>query len=208
MKNLIACLFFTAISSLFAVCLLNAQNPPVSGNWELIPELTDEFDEGINSDKWHTNDPKWVGRVPSYFESNNVSVKDGMLSLTCRKTNDQDKPPFSSEGSYTHATAAFKSKTKVKYGYFEVATKASNSKYYNSFWLYDNTDNDLTEIDVYEIVASKNYLGRTAHLFYAKSDYEGTVDNHIEKQQQVGSWIDGWEYEDGFFADYHVYGIK
>jgi len=207
MKNRLKRLLVPTITSLFTVCLLHAQTPPIAGNWELIPELSDEFDGGIDAAKWHTNDPKWDGRFPSYFESTNVSVKDGLLQLTCREINDHDNPPTSSKGDYTHATAAFKSKTRVKYGYFEVEAKATNSRYWNSFWLYDYTDLDWTEIDVYEIVAGENYLVRTSHLFYARPDYEGTEEDHIKEQQEVAPWLAGWEYEDGFFANYHVYGL-
>jgi len=203
LKNLLLVTIFT----LFNIYLLNAQTPPTEGDWEVITELTDEFEEGIDNTKWLTRDPKWDGRFPSYFESSNISVEDGLLQLTCREINDQDKPPYSSEGAYTHATAAFKSRIKIKYGYFEIEAKASDSKYWNSFWFYDYTKTDWTEIGVFEIVSDKNYLVRTAHLWYARPDYEGTPEDHIKRQQEVAPWITGWDYYDGFFAEYHVYGL-
>jgi len=196
LKNLLLVTIFT----LFTVYLLNAQTPPIEGDWEVITELTDEFEEGIDNTKWLTRDPKWDGRFPSYFESSNISVEDGLLQLTCREINKQDKPPYSSEGSYTHAAAAFKSRIKIKYGYFEIEAKASDSKYWNAFWLYDYTKTDWTEIDVFEIVAEKNYLVRTAHLFYARPDYEGTIDKHIKRQEEE-------YYPAGFLSSYHVYGL-
>ena len=206
MKKQVKRLYITAITILFSVYLVNAQSPPLEGTWAAIPELTDEFDEGIDTDKWYTKDPEWLGRFPSYFEPNNISVDGGLLKLKCREVTDQDDLPFTTEGVYTYATAAYKNKNLVKYGYFEVKAKASDSKYWNSFWFYDVTDTDWTEIDVYEIVASENYLVRTAHLFYS-ADYQGTIGDHTKSQQEIGPWIQGWPHYDGFFAEYHVYGL-
>jgi beta-glucanase (GH16 family) len=200
MKNYFGRCLFTTIAILFLSSLLHAQTPPpIEGNWVAIPELSDEFNNGINTNKWNTNDPAWQGRFPSYFEPNNVSVEKGLLKLKSREVNDQDNPPDTSEGTYTHATAAFKSKNKVKYGYFEVKSKAVGSDFWNSFWLYDATDTDHTEIDVYEIVASYNYRFSTAHLFYAKPEYEGTDENHIREQKEFFNIPD--------LKEYHIYGL-
>jgi len=58
--------------------------------------------------KWNTNDPKWKGRLPSYFESKNVSVEDGLLKLKSRKV----------KVLILNTTDTFKNKNKVKYGLF------------------------------------------------------------------------------------------
>ena len=60
---------------LFSAPLLYAQNPPLEGSWEVVPEFTDEFNSGgLDSNKWNNTDPQWPGRYPSYFEPNNVSL--------------------------------------------------------------------------------------------------------------------------------------
>ena len=200
-RKLLKTLFFITVVILFVLSVLYIQTPPptIEKDWVVIPELTDEFDSGINTNNWYTSDPKWQGRFPSYFEPNNVSVEEGLLKLKSRKTNNQDNLPYTKEGTYTYATAAFKSKNRVKYGYFEVKSKAVGSGYWNSFWLYDSTDTDWTEIDVYEIVASKDYRFSTAHLFYARPEYEGTIDYHIKSQKEF--------HKEPGLKEYHTYGL-
>jgi len=176
-----------------------------------IPELTNEFDDEIDSNDWNVYDPKWDGRWPSYFEPTNVEVKDGKLLITSRPVDPQtDFPPYHTKGPYTHATGTLKSTTQVLYGYFEVYAKASNSKYWNSFWLYDYTDLQHTEIDIVEIVASEDYLVTTAHRFYDLPDYPLPADgSHYKDQKEFAPWISGWNdhFYNGFFKEWHKYAL-
>jgi len=208
LRNLLFIIF------IFVAYTLNAQ-PHLKGSWEIIPELTDEFEGGeLNSTKWFNYDPEWEGRHPSYFERNNVSVKDGKLHLKVRKINSQDIPPSENTdrpiskasiksvakyGSYTHAAAAVKSKVKVKYGYFEIKCKPSNARVWNSFWFvnWDKKPRNWTEIDVFEIVKSENYLVRTAHLFESPT-YKGSEDDHLRRAYEDLSYT---------LTGYHVYGL-
>ena len=187
---------------LFSAPLLYAQNPPLEGSWEVVPEFTDEFNSGgLDPSKWNNTDPQWPGRHPSYFEPNNVSLSGGELLLKSQMISRQDHLARKmKKGGYTHAGAAIKSKTKVKYGYFEARVKPSNSNYWNSFWFYEYTPENWSEIAPFEIVGSENYLLRTAHLFRSPS-YKGTIDNHIKAQEQIF-------YPESFNVnDYHVYGL-
>ena len=184
---------------LFTPSLIFAQNPLLQGTWEAIEQLTDEFeDENLDLSKWNNMDPKWVGRHPSYFEPNNISVLNGELHLTSREINSQDNPPQETEnGKYTHAAAAVKSKVKVKYGYFEIKAKAGDSKFWNSFWLYDYTPKNWTEIDVFEAVGSENYLVRTAHHFRSPT-FKGTDKDHLRAQREIFDFSS---------TGYHIYGL-
>ena len=50
-------------------------NPPLTGQWRVIPELTDEFEgDRLDQAKWHDHNPKWTGRRPGFFSTNNVTV--------------------------------------------------------------------------------------------------------------------------------------
>ena len=182
--------------------LLYAENPSLEGSWEVLSELTDEFNGGeLDSNKWDNKNIKWPGRFPSYFEPNNISLADGELHLKSEVINSQeDLPKEKRNWGYTHSGSAMKSKTKVKYGYFEARAKPSNSNYWNSFWFYDHTPENWTEIAPFEIVGSENYLLRTAHLYRSPS-YQGTVDNHIRAQEEI------FYPSDYNVTDYHIYGL-
>jgi len=216
MKRQLKSLFTSTIIVLFSVYLLNAQGPPIQGSWVEIPELTNEFDDEISSLDWNIYDPKWQGRWPSYFDPNNVKVEDGKLFITGRPVNPQtDFPPYDPEhpnDPYTHVTGTLKSTNQVLYGYFEVNAKASNSIYWNSFWLYDFNDQQHTEIDIVEIVASEDYLVTTAHRFYDKPAYPPPADgSHYKDQYEFFPWDNSndWHkfFSKGFFAEYHKYAL-
>ncbi len=198
MKVLIVTIVF------FTPSLIFAKNPLLQGTWEEIVQLTDEFeDANLDAAKWNNMDPKWVGRHPSYFEPNNISVLNGGLHLTSREINSQDNLPQETEnGKYTHAAAAVKSKVKVKYGYFEIKAKAGDSKFWNSFWFYDDTPDDTpknwTEIDVFEVVGSRDYLVRTAHHFRSPT-FKGTDKDHLRSQREEYNFSS---------TDYHIYGLN
>ena len=52
------------------------------GQWELIPEFSDEFaGTKLDETKWFPYNPGWRGRQPGFFSKDNVEVKDGMLHL-------------------------------------------------------------------------------------------------------------------------------
>lgn len=167
-----------------------------------IHRLTNEFTTDLKLQNWDDHDPKWVGRYPSWFEPSNLSIVDNKLHMTCRVANDTDTLPSIPKGQttpYTHAACAYRSKEPVLYGYFEVKAKTIGGKWWNSFWLYNETDQLRTEIDIYEIVGSEHYRFHTAHRFWDKPDYIGTVEDHYKKQQEFFNVTD--------VMDWHVYGL-
>ena len=106
-----------AVIALCSSARSTSADPPQHATWVPIPELTDEFDGNrLDSKKWHDHNPQWTGRKPGFFSKSNVAVRDGKLHLTARA---EDLPNLP-EGYHTFTTAAVKSKTLVKYGYFEI----------------------------------------------------------------------------------------
>lgn len=171
-------------------------DPPPGSNWKPIPELTDEFDgKKLDSTKWHDHDPRWNGRPPGYFSTNNVAVSDGKLHLTARA----EDPPPQADTNYFHTftTAFVKSKALVKYGYFEIKCRPMKSKASSAFWFYQDTKEEWTEIDVFEICGAgdkfKNMYIMTVHVFHTP-----TENQHWEKSKK---WKAPFELVD----DYHVY---
>jgi tetratricopeptide (TPR) repeat protein len=168
-------------------------------NWKKYEPMSDEF-EGtlLDTEKWWPNNPTWKGRQPAFFYSGNVEVKDGKLHLYMRKNEVPEMPK--EEGYHTYTSAAVKSKTTVKYGYFEVKAKPMNSAGSSSFWFYDQADDEWTEIDVYEIGGNstgfENKYNMNAHVF--------------RTPEEVRHWSvpAKWTAPSKFADDYHVFGLE
>lgn len=169
------------------------------GHWKEYEVMSDEFDDSeLDGGKWFPTNPRWLGRQPAYFYHDNVKVSNGKLHLTMRKQEVPEMPR--DKGYHTYTSAAVQSKTKVKYGYFEVKCKPMKSHGSSSFWFYDNTPDFWTEIDVFEI-------GGAAHGFEKKYNMNVHVfRTHAEKKHwsMHGEWIAPSNLAD----DYHVYGLE
>jgi len=169
------------------------------GNWIKYELMSDEFKgTELDSNKWYPKNPGWLGRQPAYFYPGNVKVSDGKLHLTMRKQEVPEMPK--DKGYHTYTSAAVQSKTKVKYGYFEVKCRPMKSHGSSSFWFYDNTPEWWIEIDVFEIGGGapgfeKKY-NMNVHVFRTP----------IEKKHwsMHGEWIAPLNLAD----DYHIYGLE
>jgi beta-glucanase (GH16 family) len=169
------------------------------GKWIKYPVMSDEF-EGAELDpsKWYPTNPKWLGRQPAYFWPGNVKVRDGKLHLTMRKQEVPEMPK--DKGYHTYTSAAVKSKTTVKYGYFEIKCKPMKSHGSSSFWFYDSTPDIWTEIDVFEIGGGapgfeKKY-NMNVHVFRTPTENE--------HWSMHGVWVA----PANLATDYHVYGLQ
>ncbi|HCO94522.1 MAG TPA: glycoside hydrolase, partial [Phycisphaerales bacterium] len=169
------------------------------GNWIRYELMSDEF-EGIHLDssKWHPRNPGWLGRQPAYFYPGNVTVSHGKLHLAMKKQEVPEMPR--DKGYHTYTSAAVKSITTVKYGYFEVRCRPMKSAGSSSFWFYDRTPELRTEIDVFEIGGrspgfEKKY-NMNVHVFRTPTE---------KKHFSMGEvWIAPEELAD----DYHTYGLQ
>ena len=103
-------------------------------------------------------------------------------------------------GFHSYSCAAVKSKTRVRYGYFEVRARPMRSAGSSSFWFYDSCKEWWTEIDVFEIGGGAKGFERkvnmNVHVFHTP-----TKKNH-------------WSRGSAFIApqdladDFHVYGLE
>ena len=108
------------------------------GDWAKYELLSDEFDGArLDPNKWYPVNPKWLGRQPAFFYSGNVSVSKGKLHLAMKKQEVPEMPR--DKGYHTYTSAAVQSKTKVKYGYFEVKCRPMKSNGSSSFWFYESS---------------------------------------------------------------------
>lgn len=169
------------------------------GRWKKYEIMSDEFEgKALDPNKWHPKNPRWLGRQPAFFYDGNVSVSEGKLHLTMKKEEVPQMPR--DKGYHTYTSAAVQSKTRVKYGYFEVKCKPMKSHGSSSFWFYDRTPDLWTEIDVFEIGGAapgfeKKY-NMNVHVFRTPAEKK-----HWSKH---GEWIAPSNLAD----DYHVYGLE
>ncbi|MEA3226925.1 MAG: family 16 glycosylhydrolase, partial [Planctomycetota bacterium] len=107
------------------------------GNWVKHEVMSDEFvGAELDGEKWWPQNPGWLGRQPAYFYPGNVTVSDGKLHLAMKKQEVPEMPR--DKGYHTYTSAAVQSKSKVKYGYFEVRCRPMKSHGSSSFWFYNN----------------------------------------------------------------------
>ncbi|NQV33314.1 MAG: family 16 glycosylhydrolase [Phycisphaeraceae bacterium] len=178
-------------------CTLLSADPPSGSKWQPIPELTDEFNGStLDSAKWHDHNPTWMGRQPAFFSKKNVTVSDGRLHLAARAEDLTGLP----EGYHTFTTAAVKSKALVRYGYFEIKCRPMTSRASSAFWFYQSTQEEWTEIDVFEICGVgekwKNKYNMNAHVFHTP---------HETKHWSKGG---EWKAPFSFVDDTHVYALE
>lgn len=169
------------------------------GCWLKYEPMTDEFDgAALDSEKWWPRNPSWLGRQPAYFWPGNVTVSDGKLHLAMRKKEVSEMPK--DKGYHTYTSAAVKSKTRVKYGYFEVKARPMKSHGSSSFWFYDSAPNEWTEIDVFEIGGRspgfERKVNMNVHVFKTPTENEHWSSGDV--------WIAPADLAD----DYHVYGLE
>jgi beta-glucanase (GH16 family) len=172
--------------------------PPIAGDFEYIPELSDEFNgAGLDTSKWFPNNPTWLGRQPAFFSEKNVDQGDGRLTLSMKK---EDPPEdLKQKGYHTLSTCAVRSKHTVKYGYFEIMSKAMNAKVSSGFWFYNDLADLWTEIDVFEICGTgerENQYNMAVHVFRTPLKEE-----HWSKGEE-------WRAPYRFADDFHVFGLE
>jgi len=170
-----------------------------TGNWKKYEPMSDEFDGAeLDPNKWYPTIPTWLGRQPAFFYPGNVSVAGGQMHLAMKKQEVPEMPK--DKGYHTYTSAAVQSKTKVKYGYFEVKAKPMKSHGSSSFWFYDSTPELWTEIDVFEIGGGAPGFERkynmTVHVFQTPTE---------KKHWSVNA---EWSAPSDLADDYHVYGLE
>lgn len=167
--------------------------PPISGSWEPIPELTDEFSgTSLDTNKWQYNHPYWSGREPSQYNAANVSVGGGNLQLKSTVAN------YNQTGNWVWAACITSlQKTVQAGGYYESRIKGSNISMTSAFWMQGS----YSEIDVIENIgestvdSSRNRLMRINTHYYPNG-----WDNDIKTPHNFDM---GFESDSGF----HVYAV-
>ncbi|PXF45120.1 Beta-porphyranase A [Gracilariopsis chorda] len=140
--------------------------PGTEGTWTLVEQVSDEFEgNSLDTSKWEPFNRNWRGRPPGWFNSENVTVGDDCLQLHSRL---QDPPPGYPPDYHTFSTAFVRSKTKVRYGYFEARVQPARSCISSAFWFVRNDAEAWNEIDVFEVSNKDGHecsFTMNAHVF-------------------------------------------
>ncbi|MDO6760567.1 family 16 glycosylhydrolase [Tamlana sp. 2_MG-2023] len=122
--------FFTLVLLLFISASYAQQPVGLNGNWDLQPDFSDEFNNGLNTNKWDHNPNDWG---PWSWEPRHTVVNNGNLKLTL----DWDKHTRGNNELY-FTSGIIRSKKDIKYGYFEVKMKGASRHpgVCPAFWTY------------------------------------------------------------------------
>jgi beta-glucanase (GH16 family) len=191
---------------------------PIPGAWTFNQGLSDEFNaKKLDKQKWWDFNPSWWGRKPGHFDKKNVGLNKGVLEIKAQKL---DSTKVSEEliarGMGEYSTGIIKSKTRVKYGYFEARCQVMKANVCNAFWLYDPLDDDKKyvagdyseEIDIFEIFgkAGLKQYERTywATLHRMETPY---VESIVKKGTKLPNHFKTKQVPYEFYDDFHVFGF-
>ncbi|MFI3315208.1 MAG: family 16 glycosylhydrolase [Rikenellaceae bacterium] len=165
---------FTLLTSLLLLltgCVESFPLPTIEDNqgWVYSTRYSDEFNgDELDSQKWHPNNPEWIGREPSLFLPKNVRVEDGMLILSSHREEPINPP---SDAYHTFTSAAVQSVDTLHYGFYEIRAKAQNSAISSAFWLYVNDSLRQEEIDIFEICGRNDNDSSYEDTYFATAHY-------------------------------------
>jgi len=161
--------------------------PTINGDtktWIYSTAHSDEFSgSSLDTYKWKQSIGDWRGSPPGVFQDNNVGMQYGNLNL-----NTKYEKGFAPNGEadcncgYSDITTPLVvSKTKLKYGFFEISAKMAKSQLLSAFWLQGNSG----EINIFESVPYSVYSpngvsnSNNYHCFNAVGTAAQTEDNSV-----------------------------
>ncbi len=175
--------------------------PPAGYEWQLIPELSDEFNgPDLDPGKWDRGVSGRKATSPCFFDSKNVSVKDGKLRLVTtteiKSITDVKNPK---EDLWIRAAAVSSKSKSALQGYYEASVKAARLPIASSFWLQGN---DM-EIDVATLIG---------HSPKRPGSRQMVMNTHYLKKEEgkePSSLSKGSRYmmPSGPAEEFHVYGV-
>lgn len=188
-----------AVTAAALTLYLNASTvqaaPPAGGDWTLLPEASDEFDqEHLNTEKWNIG--IWYDITTDLaFSPNNVRVSDGCLILDSKHENFNGK-------QYTAGAVESKFEVPGTDCYVEVRAKAldKQANVLSAIWMQSSPMtkalNPNPEIDIMETFDYKK-MSSTLHIW--------KMDPQIHLQIGNTNWNTGLN---DISADFHTYALE
>ncbi|UXX79187.1 Ig-like domain-containing protein [Reichenbachiella carrageenanivorans] len=192
-------------------------DPSNNENWVLVQGLSDDFEgSAVDASKWHIQTKggsnnragAWMGRPPSQYNSDNVTVQDGKLYITTKwDDNFTNWAPnyygeaYGNPAPLTTGGLISKSQHDFTHGYMEIRCKAADAPISSSFW----TTGPGGEIDCFEHYGhnpTKPYSDVKLHT--SIHDWRGSNNNQSNNRK----WSHDNILEFRVADDFHVYGIE
>jgi beta-glucanase (GH16 family) len=131
---------------------------------------------------------------PGRHDPANAVVADGQLRITMRATPAADLGP----GVPAFTSASVMSLARLRYGFLEARCRAMPCHGSSAFWLFRNTPEAWTELDIFEICAR----GDHRHKVYTNAIHfhSPLLATHLDTNQSFDPQLD-------LSADFHVYGL-
>ena len=204
--------------SLFLIGVVRADTLPLSdpnntGGWVLNESVSDEFNgTSLDVGKWNNlgldgdYHGEWKGIAPSQYDPANVSVNDGLLTITCRWNPEFAFFQGNSGSGYQYGkpapvtTAALTSKAKFKFGYMEMRCRAADGPVSSSFW----TTGSGGELDVFE------HFGQKPADNYSARRFQASFHDWRKGSPTIGKriWTNDHQLDFRVADDFHVYALE
>ncbi|KAA1247016.1 family 16 glycosylhydrolase [Aquimarina sp. RZ0] len=165
-------IFFFFISFLL-VSIYAQPTPPKGVTWEIVPNLTDEFDTWDET-KWRKE--LWDYPAPNKMKEENSGVTDGKLWIKASVSSDKNTERwFETSRIYSLEQISFPI-------YIECRMKTANISAYNTFWLNDGDAKDRDEIDICENMS--NPINKDPNLPYIRQSQFFILKNGVEERSK------------------------
>lgn len=187
---------------ILSICIsitFNGLSQPLSQNWKLIPELSDEFNgTSVDTNKWNPIPGYTTSRVYA-FSFKNIAVSGGMLRMTAKKEDFNGK-------SYTSSFLESRFDDPGNGSYVEVRARAIDVRANICCAIWEQTFplekklNPNPEIDIQEYLlpgfnGNPNRVQSTLHRWYKPT-------GHTQDAYQV------YDAKDPLCYDYHIYSLE
>jgi beta-glucanase (GH16 family) len=154
--------------------------PALPGSWKWVPEFSDEFNAAeLDLKKWQPHHPGWPGRPPGFLLERNVVQKEGKLELHLKAENVPGMP----EGYKDYTCGILRSRSRIRYGYFEIRARAAASNGTSAFRFSHEEPERWTGIGIFELAPRHPRSGRTLFTDAPVLRYPGLagpLDHHQE----------------------------
>ena len=159
--------------SLRVIPLLAQPTPPPGMRWEVVPQMTDEFNNGFDTGKWQK--PLWNYQIPVQMLAQNSGVSNGNLWIKATLNNNAER---------WFQTSRVMSNAQIKFPmYTECSMRTAHISAYNTFWFNNGDINNRDEIDIVENNSKPSCGCQPNFPWQMNSQYFLTVNRNDERDK-------------------------
>lgn len=234
MKTAIPTLLYLLLQLCFYNCYSQIPNQQFNSGWILNPTVSDEFNSAptVDYNKWFDVDNNYItegadqiakrrsGNLTQHQDPTNPS--NYIARITTKAENiTANIPGTTTTWNYNYTTGMLKSKSRIKFGYFEIRFKleSENTVVSPNFWLYSGSDASsshqyYSEIDGFEVKScDPNRIPMNA--YFKSSDLTPPQNNYYRLPKQGNPlpipYLGPRDYYNpnfSLFGNWNVFGIE